>query len=467
MQNVEVQVLSVAPMLIYAVISQALESIIALAIYVAIIVAVLVGIGVFGTRQDWHTATHRRFKVAVLWVSLAVVAGVTFVFAAWPSGDYQEFVVVWLRAYAGVDWVTAVRQITTVSNYTPLYNYFLIAVAQILPADCWLYAVKLLSFAFSILLAFAMEKLIAHVRQERFAAWRFALFLVLPPLLLEYAWWGQCDAIYLAFCLLAFWCALTHRSKTCMVLIGLAFANKLQFLFIVPILFVMLIIKDADGKAYLRWRDLWLAPLPYLLNLLPVLCGASLVDLLLVYCKQGTYYELLSKGCPNFLYFLALQDQVMPADVVQLLGWLFTGLTVVLVAILLVVIYWRHRRQPLTALDLIFYALVIAFSMVFLMPKMHERFLLLPLCLMVINASIQKNTTATILAVAEVVILSAVMLTWLFVDFNSPGNVISDPWLVALFVVVPLLGAITNCVVAIVLGEQFVTRGRTYKVTNS
>lgn len=440
MQNVEVQVLSVAPMLVYC----------------CLVLAVLILVGVLFTRQDWRAdVPYRRVKLAVLWGCLAVVAGVTLVFAAWPSSDYTRYVAVWLRTYAGVDWVTAVRHITTVSNYTPLYNYFLIAVAQ-MPDSWWLYAVKLLSFAFTLLLAYALEKLIAHVRQERFVAWRFALFLVLPPLLLEYAWWGQCDAIYLAFCVLAFYCALTHRSKSCMLLIGLAFANKLQFLFIVPILFIMLMIKDADGKVYLRWRDLWLAPLPYLLNLVPALFGASVADLLLVYFKQATYYSRLSKNCPNFLFFLALQDQVMPASVTQIIGWLFTGLTVVLVAIILVVIYRRHRRQALTAIDLIFYAMVLAFVMVFFMPKMHERFMLLPLCLMVVYAFCQKNTAATIIAVAEVVILSCVMLTWLIVDYNAPSGVLYDPWLIALFVVVPAVGAVANCLVLIKLAHKVI-----------
>ncbi len=305
----------------------------------------------------------------------------TLIFADLESGDYINFLSIWYEAYQQGSLKDALNAIVEVSNYTPAYNYFLIILARLNINS--LYGIKYITLIFSFLLAFITTKLIAYLKKSPFNYFIFVNIMLLPQILVEYSMWGQCDAIYTFFAILSFYYALKKKSKLSFLFLGLSFAFKMQFLFIVPIIFVLLLIKDSNNQHYLKWKDIWIAPVMYAINLLPVLTGTNVLDLLLVYVNQTTYDPRICANCPNICYFYSLLGVVNATDNIPLLVFEII-LTLVLLVLILILAIKYYIKYNLTKEDLIFFSVIFSFVMVFFMPKMMERFYYIPSLLAIV-----------------------------------------------------------------------------------
>ncbi len=380
-------------------------------LYSLLVALPLIAIGVVHTVRC-RRGQEKKLSIWAVWVAVGLVFGLSLWLINYESADWQYYLSPWCKSYQDMNFVDALRRIVVVSDYTPLYNYFLIIFAHLFSLQGCLYAIKYLTFVFSLALAVAMELIICHIRQTKFSYLHLALFLLLPPVLLEFTAWGQCDAIYTAFCLFAFYWALKHRSVPCFICLGLAFAIKLQFLFICPIIFVMLIIRDADGKKYLSWKWVWLAPLMYAVNLVPCLVGASFQDLLLVYFRQTGVYNKISMECANlgYLFNWVVSSQPMAAKIVV---WGLALLGMAATILLLVWVLRVHRRQTLTAADIVRYALCFALVMVYCMPKMHDRFYFLAVALAWVWALVQPSRENALITTLLTLGLTLPMLQYL------------------------------------------------------
>ena len=375
-------------------------------IYAVLVAVPLIVIGVLATRQQLRKTTckHRKWHLVNLYLGLLLVWSFTVITADHYHSDFSLSLNPWVQTYAERGFLWSMRHFTEVSNYTAFYNYFLIILGQCHPTTtAILYAIKYLTYLASIAMAVAVALIVARIRQKPFSWWLIITCLLLPPVILESAIWGQCDAIYAALCLFAFYAALKHRSKTSMVLIGLAFTIKFQFIFMVPVLFIMLIIKDADGKHYLRWRDLWLAPLLYAVNLLPVLFGSEFLPLITVYFGQasGDYLSANAATLPALVglvialpYLFHLNTPFYFTDeAYSAIYYVCLGIGLIAFGLLLWVVIRRSLRQKPPATDWVYYALLFALTMPFIMPHMHDRFLFLAAVLAMVYVCVTPSST--------------------------------------------------------------------------
>lgn len=358
-----------------------------IALVLAIVIACLI--------YEHKTSAKTKNKVAIVAIGVALIV-VIILGANIESGDYTAFLKLWCEAYSDCSISDALKKITEVSNYTPFYNYFLIAIAGL--KINFLYGIKFVSFVFAILLALVQEKIIISVKGSKFSAIRFCAFLLLPASLYEFAIWAQCDMIYTFFALSSFYFALNKKSKLSMLFVGLAFAIKMQFLFIVPILFIMLLVKDESGEHYLKWKDIWIAPLMYVVNFLPALAGANFLDLCLVYFGQTSTDYGLSGNCANISNVFRLL--IGNASILKFLTYFQIVVTFVVLILLIVLILKMAKKNNmvLSKETLVKYAVIFSFSMVFFMPKMLERFYFIPVSLSVCLAFICRENIYKYLA---------------------------------------------------------------------
>ncbi len=382
-------------------------------VYDLLVLMPLVVIGILHTVRCCRTSASRK-SIVLMWSVLTVIWFVTVWCVNYQSPDWDKFLLQWCQGYKDLSFADALKNITNISDYTPFYNYFLILFTRVFSLQGCLYAVKYLSFWFSILLATVMELIVCHVRQTKFSYLHLVLFLLLPPVLLEFTAWGQCDMIYTAFCLLAFYWALKHRSVLCFVSLGLAFAIKLQFLFIAPIIFLMLIIRDGDGKKYLSWKWCWLAPLMYVVNMLPLLVGTPFMDLIMVYFRQTDSYPDLSSNCLNFAMLFNFISDSGNLTATRIATLVLAVLGVAVTVWVLVMVLRAHRRQPLTPADLVRYALIFAFVMVYSMPKMHDRFYFVAMALACVWALVQPGWGNMLIAMSIMLTQTITVFTFLF-----------------------------------------------------
>lgn len=392
------------------------------------------------TRTEPTTHGHARVTAAgsrrTPWryvvLALVVVAALAlrWVFVDVQSGDYRAFLSPWFRHLDSSGFAGLADEF---SNYNTPY-LVLLWLATALPVS-QIVAIKSISVIFDLLLAFFAYKIVRQVRPA--ATWLpviiTGLVLFLPTVVLNSSAWGQCDAIYGSLCLGSVYALLRRRAWLACALFGLAFAFKLQAIFLLPVLVAVLIINRMQVRA------LVMVPITFLAALVPAwVAGRGLVSQLAVYPAQisgssgaaghgslgdparsgggrppggrrwgGDGGAGVSSGGPPpggggpgggggddlgngsgifglgggtwssdtshvYTYNAATWYAWLPADASRLVTYAGLGLTVAVIAGLGI---WLLRRgRALLGSDVVVLAAAATLTIAFLLPEMHERY---------------------------------------------------------------------------------------------
>lgn len=296
-------------------------------------------------------------------------------------------------------------------DYNVPYLYFMALLSYIPIPD--LYGIKLFSILFDVILAWAGLRLVKAVsvpptapkrlpnhrhppKKNRPRAsmdpngalsdpygtsptpsrplWAFSALLLLPTVVLNGAFWGQCDSIYAAFCLLGFAFALEKKSTLSVINVAIAFSFKLQTVFLLPLWAVLWMAKKVNFK------HLLLFPVTYFVTILPaLLAGKPLGDVLSIYVNQtGTYSQFLSMNASSVYALIpyGAEVDVALAAKVGIIG------TFLLLLALLGLLLWR--RDFLTDSALLTAAALMAVGIPLFLPHMHDRYFFLADCLVLL-----------------------------------------------------------------------------------
>src|SRR5258708_1222499 len=168
------------------------------------------------------------------------------------------------------------------SNYNTPY-LSLLALTTYMPIPK-LVAIKTLSVVFDGVLGLFTYLILSLKYRRSFASIIGALVIVFAPtIFINSAAWGQSDAIYTAFCLGSLYYLLKERPAWACVFFAFALSFKLQAIFFLPILFMLLL------KRKLPLKYLALIPLIFLLMLVPAyIAGRDAQSLLSIYAGQVT-----------------------------------------------------------------------------------------------------------------------------------------------------------------------------------
>ncbi len=204
------------------------------------------------------------------------------------TSDYTGFVSQWYDFIQTHGGFAAFKY--NFANYNPPYLY-LIALTTYLPIPK-IDALKSIAVIFDGVLGIFTYLIISLKYKRAYAAIIGALVVVFAPtIFINSAAWGQCDAIYTAFCLGSLYFLLTDRPLWACIFFGLAIAFKLQAIFFAPLLFVLLL------KRKLPWQYLILIPLVFALLLVPTLAaGRSIESVLSIYPGQITTGGVVQGG---------------------------------------------------------------------------------------------------------------------------------------------------------------------------
>ncbi|MEA2697104.1 MAG: hypothetical protein QOI66_1375 [Myxococcales bacterium] len=278
------------------------------------------------------------------------------------SGDLNGFVRPWWNEIKTHGHFAALKD--GFSNYAPGYLY-LLALVSYLPVKA-LWGIKAISIAFDGVLAAAFFSVVAprvSTRPGRVLA--LALPLFAPSVVLNGAAWAQCDVIHTAFVLLALRAALKDHGHRAALLTGVALSFKLQAIFFLPAL-VLILAKAKGGKARLWWAALLWVPLVFVASLVPAwVAGRPAVDLLLIYVRQAGSYRDLSLWAPNIYHWIpgAPEGPFRNAGLVLTAGALATGAYLA-----------SQSRERWGDRERILIAVGTCVLCPFLLPAMHERY---------------------------------------------------------------------------------------------
>lgn len=282
----------------------------------------------------------------------------------YSSYDYRDFLSQWAAFFRENGGFAAIR--LPVSNYNVPYLYFMAAISYLPVPD--LYLIKIFSILFDVLLAWGglrLAKCFCRAGSLR-PALVFCLLLLLPTVVLNGAYWGQCDSLYGALVLHALACALSRRPKLSVLLLAVAFSFKLQTVFLIPLWCVFWYAKRV------KFSHLCLFPLTYAGTILPaLLTGKPLGDILGVYLGQTAEYGDLTLNAPSVYALIPYGAQVQ-TDLLANLG--ICAAFALVLALLGTLFVFRKR---ITGQILLAAAAVLAVGVPFLLPHMHDRYFFL------------------------------------------------------------------------------------------
>ena len=301
----------------------------------------------------------RNKKFLALLIAMGLVIKLLMIPFIPEPGDYTFFLKPWVEFIRSHGYWQAFR--FEFANYSPAYLYFLLGIAKLGGEP--LIPIKLLSICFEYVAAWFIGGIAYQKYRENWVRWcALAVVPLLPTVLINSSYWGQCDSIYVSFLIGSIYFALKKRSFLSILFLGISFSFKLQAVLLFPFYFVLLL------RNRIKWYYFLLVPAVYLISLLPAYCaGRPLTELLSVFVAQSGHYEELSLQFPN-LYMWISNDYYDP---VKWGGILFTFLFALLTGGLLA----KKYKTELTDDYLVRLTLLSAVIFPFLLPGMHERYM--------------------------------------------------------------------------------------------
>jgi Gpi18-like mannosyltransferase len=234
--------------------------------------------------------------------------------------------------------------------------------------------VKTISVLGDLLLAFFVYRLVALRYPRGWTALAAAgVVALLPTVVMNGAMWGQCDSIYSAFGIGGLYFALRSRPWLACVFFGLALAFKLQVVFLLPVLAVLVLRRRVPWHALLAIPAVVVA-----LDVPALLAGAGPAQLLSVYLDQMGEYSQLTLNAANIYQLVDLGTNTGAVRNIALL------VTAELVGGL--VLYAVVGKAALTTARVVLLATVFVVLVPFFLPAMHERYFYLADVLSVVVA---------------------------------------------------------------------------------
>lgn len=322
----------------------------------------------------WHFVDQRTYLIYFISITIVSLL-VRYLLLKYNSGDYDMFLKPWfdeLKMYGGLLGLKM-----NIGNYTPIYMTIL-ALLTYLPVDSLL-SIKIVSVLFDYiggiyLIKIVLELLKNKKSREKIALVIYSLYLFLPTVFINSAYWAQSDGIYTAFVLISLYYLIKKDFTKGIIFWSIAFAFKFQAIFIFP-LYVLMYFNNRNFK----FKTFLIIPLVvFILSLPKAIFSHNLMAGFEIYYNQaGTYSYYLTLNLPN-IYSIYNKGRVdynpnlveTPLQEFGTIGILFTLMLFMTIALL---VYKKKIKFDKEAIiDFALWSILIC---TFFLPQMHERYL--------------------------------------------------------------------------------------------
>lgn len=326
-----------------------------------------------------------KYKEVIMFILVSLLAlAIRMALINFKSYDYNFFLNPWYQQIKANGGIAALRK--QVGNYGIPYQ-FIITIFTYLPGKN-IFWYKGLSIFFDYVLAIAgaclLSKIVASSFNKALFVITYSCILFIPTIIMNSGLWGQCDSIYVSFILLSLLSLLYERNILAFGLLGIAFAFKLQTVFILP-LYLLIYVKNK--KFSFLYFGISLATF-YVCSLPGLLMGRKWYEPFSIYFKQTNEWRI-NLNYPNLsglIYKVAQNNTV-------LYGMLKNFLTLLTIGALLVGCYYLivYTQGRLVGRDILLYAVWISWTCVMFLPSMHERYgYLVEVLLVILSISVPK-----------------------------------------------------------------------------
>ena len=277
------------------------------------------------------------------------------------SDDMFYFLAPWYEEIREAGGLGALK--SQVGNYNIVYQT-IIALLTYININC-VYAYKIVSVVFDFLLAFASAVLACELMGKKKGETTFCLvyaaMLFLPTVVLNSAFWAQCDSIYTFFVILTVYYLYKEKYVRTFVFLGIAFAFKLQTVFILPLIICYYLYKKKFSILMLgiSVAVFWLSGIP------AYIAGRPLNTPFLIYMNQADQYHYMYMNIPNFwMLFCIVYDVLNRAALIVTIMMCGLGLYMILIG----------KKKMDSSEQFMNTAAWFVWTCVMFLPAMHERY---------------------------------------------------------------------------------------------
>lgn len=302
----------------------------------------------------------------LIWVMVGMGLIIRFSFINWISGDYSNFLKPWMEDIVDGGGLASLG--TRIGDYTPAYIYLLTLLSyfpQSGTSDPFLLGIKLISIGFDLILMVSVylnAKLWLKQLHALFPVVIAVISLFLPTVLINGSLWGQIDASYTAFSLIALYYLQKNKPFVSSLWYGLAISFKLQAIFFLPVFLIFFWFHHRRKIHYV-----FMLPVVYYVLAIPALiAGRSFLDITQIYVLQSENYRLLTLNMPNLYQWFPNQRY---DDISTYAFGLFASL-MTLQLLMMIMLKVNLKKDHLLLLS--YWSVLMAN---FFLPAMHERYL--------------------------------------------------------------------------------------------
>lgn len=300
------------------------------------------------------------FLGAITLLGIAIhLCGIDF-----QSDDYVSFLYPW---WAVIESSGVQGLATQIGNYNIPYQIitYLFTLTPLGP----LYSYKALSIAFDFVVALSAALLVYSFDGKKSylkPVLTYGLVFCSMTVVLNSSFWAQCDSIYVSFIFLSIYFLKKEKNITSFVMLGIAFAFKLQAVFILPVfLFYYVCTRKTSILHFL------IIPVVDFVMCLPaIILGRNPLDIITIYAEQTDYGKLIQMNCPNIYAFMCEGNDMYNYFLFKTLSIVLT--ITVLGAGLCMLIY---KRTDLTdKQNFLLASIWTVFTCIMFLSSMHERY---------------------------------------------------------------------------------------------
>lgn len=321
----------------------------------------------------------KYFFQIFVFVMILISIWIRYIFINFTTDDYTYFLKPWVNYIATHGGLSSLATIP--ANYNVPYLYILTLIAK--APQYSLYLIKIVSIIFDYILAFAgaliIGKLLENKSSKRFAQiFVFLGILFIPTVILNGSAWAQCDGIYSSFCLFSIYFLLDDHPSISFIFFGIAFAFKLQAIFILP----MLIILYFSNRKYSILNFLWIPIVNVILYIPALISGRSFSKIISIYFTQESQYKQLTLNMANIYSFFHSGEN----DMIRTAGIIFT-----LFIFAMIFCFIIYKKKKLSNLNIVTLSLLSVLISTYFLPGMHGRYVYLSIVLSVIYVVMKKS----------------------------------------------------------------------------
>ncbi len=278
------------------------------------------------------------------------------------SPDMSLHLLPWFEHIKSAGGFTALNQ--QVGDYGLLYQTIIAFFTYFTVDPVYLY--KVLSVLFDFLLALSIAFFVNYtgtgtIFKKNSFSFSYAYVILLPTVVMNSSFWGQCDSVYTFFLLWSIWLLYKEKFATSFFLLGCALSFKLQTVLIAPlfVFYYFCVQRFSLFNPLITVITFWFS------GFVTYIYGRGLLEGINIYLFQIGEYKNMWMNVPSFWVLLGNNYEKFH------LAAIFLTFTLLILGLILAVI----RKINMNSFEqFISVAVFVEWACILFLPAMHERY---------------------------------------------------------------------------------------------